>query len=1650
MKKYTAVWCLVAALLFSAVSCRKSAGTPDLRAPESAAGINSTVSEEAEASFPAPDEENLTAEDDPEDEDDLTDGRPEEPETSPAGEDSEFSRALAKKNQEYREEDTNLTGIRIEPCAKKVWTVMVYMIGSNLESSLGAASSDLSEMTEAGINFERSNLVVYTGGSARWQSDIPCDRNSVLDLSKEGKDRMVASTEKNADMGAKETLAGFVNFCSEYYPAEHTALILWDHGGGPLWGYGSDELFSGDGLLLSEMELAMNATEYSGLRSLDFVGFDACLMGCLENMMLWSQFADYMVASEELEPGDGWDYGFLKLLNESDDPVTVTSGIVSCFRDYYAAKKTDYYNPDLTLSVCDLSRVQPLVHAVSDTALQMSEMLGRGAYQTLAQVRMDARSFGRTQGSGEEGAGDDYDLVDIGSLFTYLAEETGEPAGESPVLKALSELVICSYSNMDQANGVSLYYPQRNRRQYYDMREVYEALWRNTAYRNYLRAVGNVWQSAERKDWSILPDASGEEEYTILLTDEQQEEMISAHYSVLLSEHPGQYRPILLDCEIRPDKEGILHLSKDPSLMALHSGTDVELWPAAQSESTKKRRIYQTKNTTLCASGVYFYSRYNVDRDYVTVVLQEDVKTEDLSIQTVNSFSGDYTVDGRENINVESYDAICYEYSELIPTYGPDGGLLGVSSWKTGDYTGKISLNLLESFGFEKIHSSDFSGKLYYVVSITDVNGSEYLTEPFPIEPMRKYEIVREETPEGLFTAAVYPDHAELLSYEGTDPELEIPETFGGAPLTVIGPKAFFKRISMDYVGAGEHYPLKKVTIPDTVTQIAHAAFYMCADLEEAVLPKNLETIGTQAFAVCLKLPEIRLPESLESIGPYAFSDCWELRHIDLPKSVKMIGKGAFACCYALNEITLPAENEAYTVCEDGLYTKDLRTILAFPAAKTGNCTVREETEEIGADCFSGTNLSEVILPEGLKKIGNYAFYESVHLKMPLLPESLLEVGYNAFSREMMEFTEEFVHDKTQEIRIGKNLTTIRRGAFVGMIPRVFSVDPENPHFTEKDGALLLKSGDSLQEFAVEKMRLLEVPDGVKDLDTTILTQIGQYDVWVDKTTTDVYLPDSLIRISGVLLYRDSLVFHCSEGSTAARFAAEYGLQKSSDTEPVLETAEVPTEAGSLQFSLTESHAVLTMILGTDEEITVPEEVAGKPVTIIGSGEYSLYGKWGYFDAEGRDLERKIILPDTVEVIGDRAFSDVKLSEINLPDTVRVIGENAFGLIRKPLTALPKNLEHLGKEAFRRGTFDAGRELVLPESLKEIAPGAFSGIRTDAFSLESGASEDFRILDGMLVTADGKTILAGVSPEKLLTIPEGIEKIGPYAFANQNFTELVLPETLRIIEEYAFSGNFYLEQVHFAEGLQEVGAGNFTSGILEEVRLPRSCESIGENAFSSQSKLVSVSLNAKVIGKKAFSSCKSLREVDFGEELQDISDDAFLDSAPETFTLPKSLRQIGKNVFGTLYGEPGEDSGKDRKARILRIPENVREIGENCFSALEISGYEAAEESESFSSPEGLLTDKAERVLLSCPTGIGGLITLPESVFEIRSTAFAWCHNLSGIVIPDTVEVIRPFAFSDQKYSVQGEKILLYCRKDSPAALWAAENDWPWDERQEQ
>ena len=184
-------------------------------------------------------------------------------------------------------------------------TVMVYLCGSNLESRYGSATEDILEMIDASpADFREVSVLVMTGGSAiRGEDRFFQAGNTCIYEIGNGRIRRMWQAETEMNMGEAGTLRRLLEYGQETRPAENYALILWDHGGGPLEGVCRDENYGMDALSLGEIAEALEGwTE----KKLSWIGFDACLMGSLEVAGQMAPYAEYMIASQETEPAWGW------------------------------------------------------------------------------------------------------------------------------------------------------------------------------------------------------------------------------------------------------------------------------------------------------------------------------------------------------------------------------------------------------------------------------------------------------------------------------------------------------------------------------------------------------------------------------------------------------------------------------------------------------------------------------------------------------------------------------------------------------------------------------------------------------------------------------------------------------------------------------------------------------------------------------------------------------------------------------------------------------------------------------------------------------------------------------------------------------------------------------------------------------------------------------------------------------------------------------------------------------------------------------------------------------------------------------------------------------------------------------------------------
>ncbi len=378
-------------------------------------------------------------------------------------------------------------------------TVMVYMCGSDLESKSGMGSKDIREMTAATLS-DNVNLLLYTGGSKQWNNNVVSSSYNQIYKVENGTLSCLVSNDGTAAMTDPATLTGFIRYCAEHYPANRNELIFWDHGGGSVSGYGYDEKKPSSGSMnLKNIDKALSDAGVT----FDFIGFDACLMGTLENALTLAPHADYLIASEETEPGVGWYYtDWLTSLSSNTSTATLDVGknivdgfVTECSRSCPGQKTT--------LSVIDLAELEKTVpDKFRDFALDLSGLMNDREYKTLSDARSETREFAVSS---------KVDQVDLVHLAYNIGSDESRALAET-VLGAVKYNRTCS--SITDAYGLSIYFPYRKLSRVDSAVAAYDALGLDSEYSRCIQrfagmeAAGQATSSAASSPLSSLQGGS--------------------------------------------------------------------------------------------------------------------------------------------------------------------------------------------------------------------------------------------------------------------------------------------------------------------------------------------------------------------------------------------------------------------------------------------------------------------------------------------------------------------------------------------------------------------------------------------------------------------------------------------------------------------------------------------------------------------------------------------------------------------------------------------------------------------------------------------------------------------------------------------------------------------------------------------------------------------------------------------------------------------------------------------------------------------------------------------------------------------------------------------------------------------------------------
>ena len=191
------------------------------------------------------------------------------------------------------------------------------------------------------------------------------------------------------------------------------------------------------------------------------------------------------------------------------------------------------------------------------------------------------------------------------------------------------------------------------------------------------------------------------------------------------------------------------------------------------------------------------------------------------------------------------------------------------------------------------------------------------------------------------------------------------------------------------------------------------------------------------------------------------------------------------------------------------------------------------------------------------------------------------------------------------------------------------------------------------------------------------------------------------------------------------------------------------------------------------------------------------------------------------------------------------------------------------------------KEIVLSESVGKVGRAAFADCSSLTSIVVEESNAEFRSIDGVLFTKDGKTLVRYPAGRKSrsYTVPEGVEKIESGAFIRcSRLISIVLPESVESVGDFAFSDCSSLAAIVLPKNVREIGDAAF-------------CRCFSLRFFN-------VPENVKSIGNSAFEGCASLSKITVPESVERIDQFAFVSCAKLTsIVIPTSVGEIGPYAF---------------------------------------------------------------------------------------------------------------------------------------------------------
>ena len=689
----------------------------------------------------------------------------------------------------------------------------------------------------------------------------------------------------------------------------------------------------------------------------------------------------------------------------------------------------------------------------------------------------------------------------------------------------------------------------------------------------------------------------------------------------------------------------------------------------------------------------------------------------------------------------------------------------------------------VQRIGQEAFGQCDNLEELTIPASVTQIEDSAFFFNVYPVH------VAAENTVYCSENGVVYSKNKDTLYYAGT----------------AVGAYSIPSSVVSIGGGAVARAAITSLTIPASVERIGNGAFELCEQLQTITFLGSIKEIGRSTFSGCHSLNRVTIPESLKKISASAFSSCTDLRSVTIPKSVTTIEWGAFEACDALLDVYYAGSKADWERINIDEYNAPL-----IDAAIHYDGSTEILVPDVVTLGEAEANADGVVVT--WEKATNAVWYK-VYRKDAVNTEwtEIAMVRNTSYTDRDVEEGATYTYTVQGVASDGKTLSPDYDTTGVSV---KVDAEPENlgrgncgaggvndssvRWILTSDGTMTISGTGAMAIWEAEEYPWLELRDQIRSVVIrTGVTTVGSYAFSDCNNLETVEFPNTLTTIGeGAFMYANlrDVVIPDSVRTIESNAFERCGMMSR------LSLGSGLTTIGDFAF------------VGCASSVRISED---NRAFVVEDG--------ALFNADKTELIRffsgwatSYTIPAGVKEIGAGAFDDCwNLRTITIPDGVQSIRSGAFA--------------HL---------WELGR-LTIPASVTEIAVDAFSFI-VCPITVAAGNTA-YCSQNGALYSKNKDTLLYAAGATGAFNIPNTVVTIEGSAFADSTISSVTIPNSVKTIGNWAFSG----------------------CGNLRTVTLPASVTEIGEGVFEVCTKLTSVRIPAsvKTIQKWAFAECEALTDV---------------------------------------------------------------------------------------------------------------------------------------------------------------------------------------------